>query len=61
MIQQEIYYLGNLQITRTYSDEGRYVVRDGVEYEEAQDPTELNRQYIEGDLIPINNEEREEI
>lgn len=39
-------------INQTYSDEGRYVVRDGVSYTEAIDPAELNRQYAEGDIIP---------
>lgn len=39
-------------LNKTYSDEGRYVVRDGVSYTEAIDPAELNRQYTEGDIIP---------
>lgn len=36
----------------TYSDSGRYVVRDGVEYGEACDPAEFGRTYIEGELMP---------
>ena len=55
MIKQEFFYLNNKEFVRTYSDEGRYVVRDGIEYTEAQDLKELNRQYTEGDLIPIEN------
>ena len=39
--------------TRTYSSEGRYVVRDGISYEEAYDPSEYNRQYTEGEYITI--------
>lgn len=39
-------------LTRTYSDDGRYVVRDGVAYEEAVDPTALGRTYTEGDPLP---------
>lgn len=38
-------------LIRTYSDGGRYVVRDGISYEEAVDPPQFNRQYTEGDVI----------
>lgn len=51
MIKTEQYELNGIAITRTHSDEGRYVVRDGIAYEEANDPSELNRQYTEGDPI----------
>ena len=47
MIKTEM--IGDL--IRTYSDEGRYVVRDGVSYEEAVDPAQYNRQYTEGEII----------
>ena len=43
-------------LNRTYSDAGRYVVRDGIEFDAAIDPAELNRQYTEGDLIPVDEE-----
>lgn len=36
---------------RTYSDAGRYVVRDGEEYSEACDPAEFGRTYTEGDYM----------
>lgn len=39
-------------LNKTYSNEGRYVVRDGVAYDMAIDPADLNRQYTEGDIIP---------
>lgn len=52
MIKTEVYSLGGLSITRTWSDDGRYVVRDGISYDEANDPTELGRTYTEGDFIP---------
>ena len=52
MIKTEVYRLGGLSITRTWSDDGRYVVRDGISYDEANDPTELGRTYTEGDFIP---------
>lgn len=51
MIITETFYIGEQQFTRTYSNSGRYVVRDGVEYNEACDPTELGRQYTEGELM----------
>lgn len=39
---------------KTYSDEGRYVVREdnGVSYEWGYDPVSLNRVYTEGEVIP---------
>ena len=51
MIQTETFYINNREFTRTYSDAGRYVVRDGVSYSEACDPSEFGRTYTEGDII----------
>ena len=51
MIQVETFYINDREFTRTYSDEHRFVVRDGVSYEEACDPAEFGRTYTEGDLI----------
>lgn len=34
-------------LTRAYSDAGYYIERDGIEYAEAIDPTELGRTYTE--------------
>lgn len=51
MIKTEVYSLGGLSITRTWSDDGRYVVRDGISYDEANDPTELGRTYTEGEYM----------
>lgn len=36
-------------LNRTYSDKGVMIEREGVRYDEAVDPAELNRQYIETD------------
>lgn len=47
----ETYEINGRSFTRTYSDEYRYVVRDGVAYSEANDPTELGRTYEEGDIM----------
>lgn len=51
MIVTYTYDLNGRSITVTKSDEGRYVVRDGISYSEAQDPTELGRTYTEGDYM----------
>lgn len=58
MIIQEHFDVNGRDFVRTVSDEGRYVVRDGVSYSEACDPAELGRTYTEGDLMPP--EERED-
>ena len=52
MIVQEHFDVNGRDFIRTYSDSGRYVVRDGVEYVEACDPAEFGRQYTEGELMP---------
>lgn len=57
-IKQEHFEINGHDFIRTVSDAGRYVVRDGVSYEEANDPAELGRTYTEGDLMP--DEERED-
>lgn len=48
MIYIETFELNGKQFTRTYSDR-YYIERDGVEYSEANDPSEFNRQYTETD------------
>lgn len=57
MIVQEHFDVNGRDFIRTVSDAGRYVARDGVEYEEACDPADLGRTYTEGELMPP--EERE--
>lgn len=56
-IKQEHFDVNGRDYIRTYSDAGRYVVRDGVGYSEACDPAEYGRTYTEGELMP--NEERD--
>ena len=51
MIVQTHFDVNGRDFIRTISDEGRYVVRDGVEYSEACDPAELGRSYTEGNII----------
>ena len=61
MIRTESLIINDKQFIRTYSDTGRYVVRDGVSYEEACDPAEYGRTYTEGDVIPDTDTDAEEI
>lgn len=49
-IVTETFYINNREFTRTYSNANRYVVRDGIEYDEANDPSEFGRTYTEGRL-----------
>ena len=58
MIKTELVTIGNREFKHTYSDAGRYVVRDGVEYAEAYDPSSFNYIYTEGD--PIEGEDSTE-
>lgn len=61
MIKTEIFYINDKQFTRTYSDANRYVVRDGVSYSEACDPSEFDRAYTEGELLPPDEINKEEL
>lgn len=54
MIRTEALTIGATAFIRTYSDAGRYVVREGVEYSEAIDPAEFGRTYTEGEPIEDN-------
>lgn len=58
MIRTENYEVNSIPFVRTYSDANRYVVRDGIAYDDACDPASLNRTYTEGD--EIRNEEESE-
>lgn len=60
MIQTEELVIGSTLFIRTWSNAGRYVVREGISYTEAYDPAEFNRIYTEGDLIPPEEIEQEE-
>lgn len=57
MIVVEHLTIDGTPFTRTYSDEGRYVVREGISYDEAFDPAEYGRTYTEGELIPVDPDE----
>lgn len=49
MIQTENITINGRELTRTYSDGGYYIQRDGIQYAEAIDPAELGRTYTETD------------
>lgn len=51
-IRTESFEVNGRKFIRTYSDANRYVVRDGISYSEACDPTELGRTYAEGATLP---------
>ena len=53
MILTEKLIINDKTYTRTYSNEGRYLIReDGAVYEEAVDVENSGHTYIEGDIIP---------
>ena len=49
-----------VRLVRTYSDQGMRIERDRVRYDEAVDPEELGRTYIETDE-PIETYDEEDI
>ena len=55
MIKTEQLIINYKQFTKSYSDSGYMIERDGVQYSEAIDPTELGRTYTETD-VPIEGE-----
>ncbi len=55
MIKTEQLTINDKQFTKSYSDSGYMIERDGVQYSEAIDPTELGRTYTETD-VPIEGE-----
>ena len=60
MIKTESLVIGGQEYTRTYSDDNRFVVRDGVSYSEAVDPAYLGRTYTEGEEMPDEEISEEE-
>ena len=55
MIVTEQLTINDRQFTKTYSDSGFMVERDGAQYSEAIDPAKFGRTYTETD-IPIEGE-----
>lgn len=53
--------LDGVVLIRTYSDEGYFIEREDILYEEAIDPKDSGRVYHETDiLIPVEDEEPDE-
>ena len=57
MIQTETVTIGGRQYRRTYSDTYK-IARDGIEYDEAIDPVDTDREYTETDTPKIDMEEQ---
>jgi hypothetical protein len=58
MIVTEIILIENEEFQHTYSDAGFYIKRDGIQYEDAMDPVDSGRTYIETDIkIPVIEED----
>ena len=55
-IIKEYFDIDGTAFTKTYSDEYRYIVRDGISYFEAVDPSEFGREYEEGDFIEMTDD-----
>ena len=61
MIITENVTIRDREFIRTYSDEGRYVVRDGISYSEAIDPIGTGRVYTEGKTMPEETTDMTEV
>ena len=56
MIQTENITINGRQLTRTYSDGGYYIPRDGVRYTEAIAPADSGRAYEETSVLIAGGE-----
>lgn len=54
MIISELTTINGREYTRTYSDEGFLIERDGERYAEAVDPIGSGREYVETDTLAEN-------
>lgn len=61
MIVTEQLTINDRQFTKTYSDSGYMVERDGVRYSEAIDPADISREYAETNEPISPTEEPDEI
>ena len=57
MLIKEVLTINETEFNHTYSDAGFYIERDGVEYSDAIDPIDIEREYVETDE-KIENENR---
>lgn len=47
MLIKEVVTINETEFNHTYSDAGFYIERDGVEYSDAIDPIDIEREYVE--------------
>ena len=52
--------IDGIEYDYAYSDEGRYLIREGIPYTEAIDPLNSGRKYTEGDIIPSDEPSADE-
>lgn len=57
MIVKENLTINGKEFVKTYSNAGFTIERDGVEYDEAIDPTEFNREYKETENLKEDEKE----
>lgn len=61
MLRKEIVTINEIEFNHTYSDAGFYIERDGVEYSDAIDPIDIEREYIETARKKENENHLEEL
>lgn len=57
MIKTEQIEINGRIFTHTWSDEGKQLIRDGIAYDDAYDPAELGRTYIESEEVEDDESE----
>lgn len=57
MVIKEVITINETEFNHTYSDLGSYIECDGVQYSDAIDPIDIEREYVETDER-IENENR---
>ena len=61
MLIKEVVTINETEFNHTYSDAGFYIERDGVEYSDAIDPIDIEREYVETDEKIENENHLEEL
>ena len=61
MLIKEVVTINGTEFNHTYSDAGFYIERDGVEYSDAIDPIDIEREYVETDEKIENENHLEEL
>ena len=61
MIRTEIVTINGQEFEYVYSDAGKYLVRDGKQWEEVYNPLDTGRVYTEGEPIPETEATAEEV